>query len=94
MSDSGDGWNSTYAIAFALAQPKLELGADDGNGDRWQVPRADVLVFGGDEVYPTPSREACWRRLIVLYETAFGDARPDSHHTCLPFLAIAAGTMA
>jgi len=77
VSDTGDGWNSTYAVAFALAQPRLELGADDGTGGRWQVPRADVLVFGGDEVYPTPSREAYHRRLIVPYETAFGDAHPD-----------------
>jgi hypothetical protein len=72
VSDTGDGWNSTYAVAYALSQPRLELGLD-GSAERWQTPRADVLVFGGDEVYPTPSRDAYHRRLIVPYETAFGD---------------------
>ena len=36
-----------------------------------------MLVFGGDEVYPTPSRAEYHRRLIVPWETAAGDARLD-----------------
>jgi hypothetical protein len=35
-----------------------------------------VLVLGGDEVYPTPSRQEYQRRLVTPYETAFGDAHP------------------
>ena len=80
VCDTGDGWNSTYAVAYALSQPELEVrGAADAGGASSEVhrlPRADVLVFGGDEVYPTPSREEYHRRLIVPYETAFGDSRP------------------
>ncbi|MCA1583839.1 MAG: hypothetical protein LC791_03355, partial [Acidobacteria bacterium] len=75
VCDTGDGWNSTYAVAYALAQPRLSVGLD-GSADVWNLPRADILVFGGDEVYPTPSREEYQRRLIVPFETAFGDDDP------------------
>jgi hypothetical protein len=72
LADTGDGWNSTYAIAYAVAQPEVRV--PDESGHVLQLPRANVLVFGGDEVYPTPSREEYHRRLIVPYEQAFGDA--------------------
>jgi hypothetical protein len=88
LCDTGDGWNSTYAVAYAVAQPVLDVrepneprpaGRDSPAVTR--LPRADLLVFGGDEVYPTPSREEYHRRLIVPYETAFGDSRPaESPH--------------
>ena len=35
-----------------------------------------MLVFGGDEVYPTPSREEYQRRLVAPYAAAFGDDEP------------------
>ncbi|HEX5633985.1 MAG TPA: metallophosphoesterase, partial [Gemmatimonadales bacterium] len=68
VADTGDGWNSTYAVAWALAQPTLAL--PDGSA----LPRADVLVFGGDQVYPAASREEYNRRLVVPFDTALGDA--------------------
>ncbi|MCU0621054.1 MAG: metallophosphoesterase, partial [Gemmatimonadales bacterium] len=70
VCDTGDGWNSTYAIAYAAAQPRLTL--DDGTS----LPRGDLLVFGGDEVYPTPTREEYDRRLVRPYSDAFGDDEP------------------
>ena len=72
VCDSGDGWNSAYAIAYAAAQPVLEL--NDSAGARHTTTRGDLLVLGGDQVYPTPSRENYYRRLVVPYDTAFGDA--------------------
>ncbi len=71
VCDTGDGWNSTYAVAYALAQRELAL-----TGGR-TLPRGDLLVFGGDEVYPAASREAYNRRLVVPYDTAFGDDFPE-----------------
>jgi hypothetical protein len=68
VCDTGDGWNSTYAVAYAAAQPALALA--DGEA----LPRADVLVFGGDQVYPTASREEYQRRLVAPFDAAFGDA--------------------
>lgn len=46
VADTGDGWDSTYSIALLLAQERLALGGV-------QTPRADILVMGGDQVYPT-----------------------------------------
>ena len=63
VADTGDGWNSTYAVAHALAQPTLRL-------DNITTERGQLLVFGGDEVYPTASRAEYERRLIAPYETA------------------------
>ena len=52
VADIGDGWNSTYAIADAIAQPELDVQRDGAS-----KPQAGrVLVFGGDEVYPYPTR--------------------------------------
>ena len=70
ISDTGDGWNSTYAIAYAAAQRSLSV---RGNPAAVELPRADVLVFGGDQVYPSPSREEYQRRLVAPYAAAFGD---------------------
>lgn len=73
ICDTGDGWNSTYAVAYAAAQRALRV--HDGAA-RHDLPRADVLVFGGDEVYPAPSREEYQRRLVAPYAAAFGDDEP------------------
>lgn len=75
VCDTGDGWNPVYAVAYLAAQPVMELAT--GSGRRYTTVRGDILVFGGDQVYPTASREAYQRRLVVPYETAFGDADPD-----------------
>ena len=71
--DTGDGFNPTYAVAYAMAQPALTIAGPAGPV---RLPRGDVLVFGGDEVYPTPSREEYQRRLVSPYTAAFGDDTP------------------
>jgi hypothetical protein len=63
VADVGDGWNSTYAIASCLARAELTLGGA-------ATPRGDVLVFGGDEVYPVASRAAYRLKLKAPYESA------------------------
>jgi hypothetical protein len=79
VSDLGDGWNSTYGIAHALARPTLELKGQTGDGVAETTRAGRVLVFGGDEVYPYPSREAYEQRTEKPYAMAFvGHARcPD-----------------
>jgi hypothetical protein len=47
-ADTGDGFNATYSVAYLLAQPSL-------NVDGHELPRGEVLVLGGDQVYPTAS---------------------------------------
>ena len=65
ISDTGDGWNSTYAVLYWAVQEKLSLKGID-------TERGSILVFGGDEVYPIPSREGYERRLLKPMEAALG----------------------
>ncbi len=46
LSDTGDGWDGTYTMAWTLAQEELDF---DGE----KLPRGRVLLLGGDQVYPT-----------------------------------------
>ncbi len=48
LSDTGDGFHSTQTMAWLLAQRVAELG----------LPRGELLVLGGDQVYPSASVEA------------------------------------
>lgn len=67
LADTGDGWDSTYTLAYHLAQPHLEL--SQGGGIR-SLPRGQVLILGGDEVYPVADRAQYERRLVAPFETA------------------------
>jgi hypothetical protein len=59
VSDTGDGYDATYAVACAI------------NGGIAGVPdladRANLLVFGGDEVYPVASNVNYRARLALPY---------------------------
>lgn len=72
VGDVGDGWNSTYGVAYYLALPSKTFKYTDGKNtfDTTETRRGEVLIFGGDEVYPTASREMYQDRLVVPYETA------------------------
>jgi hypothetical protein len=63
VADLGDGFHGTYSIAYLLAQPHLDL---DGH----RLPRGQVLLMGGDEVYPTASGEAYEDRCKGPYTAA------------------------
>ena len=53
IADTGDGFDSTYAIAWLAAQSQLRV----RNGLQVEtLPRASVLIQGGDQVYPTAGR--------------------------------------
>ncbi|MDQ4132027.1 MAG: hypothetical protein M3179_02220, partial [Actinomycetota bacterium] len=76
VADLGDGWNSTYTVAWLLAQEKLDLSFD---GDDATTERGHLLVMGGDQVYPVPKRSEYENRLIGPYRSAFPEAG-DRHH--------------
>ena len=76
VADTGDGWNPTYAVADAMAQPTLELRTEGGAPLMTQSGK--VLVFGGDEVYPYPTRSEYETRTETPYRLAHaGRAKPD-----------------
>jgi Calcineurin-like phosphoesterase len=68
VADTGDGWNPTYAVAYHLARPALDL--NGAGGETHRTRRGDLLVFGGDQVYPSASRKQYKQRLVEPFRTA------------------------
>lgn len=58
IADTGDGWRPTTTVLHALAQPSIAVEGES-------LPRGDLLVMGGDEVYPAGSTEAYEARLLT-----------------------------
>ncbi len=79
VADTGDGWNSTYSTAYHVSQPQLQVA-----GLNQLLPRARVLIFGGDEVYPTAGREVYRQRLLDPFECAL----PKDKDNCPDVFAI------
>ncbi len=86
LGDVGDGWDSTYALAYLISQPTLEMiNPADPMGSNCTTKRGDILVFGGDQVYPTASRAEYQRRLLQPYETAlYRSPEPHPHAYAIP----------
>ncbi len=76
-ADTGDGWNSSYAVAYWLAQPALKL--LDESGTAHDTARGQLLVFGGDQVYPVASRAAYRQKLVQCYEAALSETLPPEN---------------
>mgnify|MGYP001047801923 CR=1 FL=1 len=66
VADLGDGFDSTYAVATLLACRELAIGND-------RLQRGQVLIMGGDEVYPAASKQAYANQLRQPYAWAFPD---------------------
>lgn len=64
VADTGDGWDSTYSIAYSISRDSLII-------DNTTLPRADLLVLGGDQVYPTPAESAYRTRFLDPFRAAF-----------------------
>lgn len=75
ISDLGDGFDSTYTLAHLMKEEQITC-------DGVTLSRGNVLIMGGDEVYPTPEKEEYENRLQGPYNAAFpwDDARPDRPH--------------
>lgn len=82
VSDIGDGWNSTYGVARAIALPALD--ADSADDTRHRTQRGNVLIFGGDEVYPYPTRDAYLWRTEFPYSLAFHGEKPRPDLFAIP----------
>jgi hypothetical protein len=64
VADLGDGFDPTYAIAYLLSRPSLQISGH-------VLPRGSVLVMGGDQVYPAATKEHYDQRMKIPYEWAF-----------------------
>ncbi|MBS0642235.1 MAG: metallophosphoesterase [Proteobacteria bacterium] len=69
MADTGDGWNPAYAMARLLAEPVLAV-PDTVSAEHHELPRGRLLILGGDEVYPTASREDYDTKLVAPLKEA------------------------
>jgi hypothetical protein len=49
VADTGDGFNSTYSVAWCMARKEIEF---EVAGKTETLKRAKLVVLGGDEVYP------------------------------------------
>ncbi|MFM9941596.1 MAG: hypothetical protein ACKVP7_19090 [Hyphomicrobiaceae bacterium] len=70
LADTGDGFDSTYAMASLVAADTLEV-ARAGSTIKHKLPTGRVFVLGGDQVYPYPSREEYDRRFVYPFRMAF-----------------------
>jgi hypothetical protein len=64
-ADTGDGYNATQTIAWLLGRQALE--PEDAG---LVLPRGQLLVLGGDEVYPTASPEEYENRFVGPFTAA------------------------
>ncbi|MBB4766920.1 metallophosphoesterase [Amorphoplanes digitatis] len=63
VADLGDGFHATYSVAYLLAQPRLEI---DGR----VLPRGQLLLMGGDQVYPLANGDGYENRTKGPYRAA------------------------
>jgi len=86
VGDVGDGWNPTYVIAHCLAQPTLAIARDDTTSkEPCLTTRGDILIFGGDQVYPIANRLNYKQRLLGPYQTALESTdQPRPHAFAIP----------
>ncbi|WP_240669946.1 metallophosphoesterase [Actinoplanes solisilvae] len=63
VADLGDGFHATYSVAYLLAQPSLDVG--DAT-----LPRGELLLMGGDQVYPLASGDGYESRMKGPYRAA------------------------
>jgi hypothetical protein len=78
IADTGDGWNSTYTMAWLLAQPSLTFTHQEQS---LVLPRGRILIMGGDEVYPIANEDQYRYRTKGPYDAALpklkGKEGPD-----------------
>jgi hypothetical protein len=63
MSDTGDGFHSTFSMANLLSADQLTV-------DGIETFKGDILVLGGDQVYPVATREDYENRLRGPFDAA------------------------
>lgn len=89
VADLGDGFSSTYSVASEIAMtgiaPKVKEyrhGGDDA--DRVALHRGDLLIMGGDQVYPLANDDEYRNRTVGPYETACRIADPPMSLLAVP----------
>jgi hypothetical protein len=73
IADTADGFDQTYSVAWCASQPDIApIGLDR------KLPRAQLIVLGGDEVYPYATPKEYEDRFVGPYLAALPWTAPDS----------------
>jgi len=91
IADMGDGFNSTYTMAYHITRHELTLKTPENKTEETQ--KGDILIFGGDEVYPVADWKVYEERLVNLYDLAYrkkteGQAKDPANHPYPALFAI------
>lgn len=84
VADLGDGFDATCTVAGLLAADRLDPEPSPGGEPVAPLPRASVLILGGDEVYPTASAREYDNRMKGPYRAALPDAAEPPSMFVLP----------
>ena len=76
MADTGDGWQATYTMAYLLTNSTLTV-------SRCSLKRAQIVILGGDEVYPVASGKMYSDRLSYPFDEAAHDIEKQINPQCL-----------
>ncbi len=76
VSDLGDGFAATYAVAALLSRPQLDVAVPGQPAQ--PTHRGRLLVMGGDECYPAAHVDAYEDRLVGPYRAALSRKDPDA----------------
>ncbi len=94
-ADLGDGFDSTYSVAYMLAAPELRgdnrvsgIAPVQDLAEHEKLPRGQILILGGDQVYPWPSQEEYESRMVSPYSLAFPDEGVASNNAPHDIFAI------
>ena len=83
VADTGDGFNSTYTVADLVAQILDVKLNPDYTGERkteltdWNLPAGQLLLLGGDQVYPTPFMDAYDQKFKIPFSAASKKHHPE-----------------
>jgi hypothetical protein len=69
-ADTGDGFDSTYTMAYLFTSNELDVQGVDS-----KLKRSELVILGGDEVYPVANKGAYFHRLISPFKQAAKDLR-------------------
>lgn len=78
VADLGDAFGPTYTVASVLAAETLDVGPD--GGQPISTRRGQVLVMGGDQVYPTASVDNYVDKVLGPYRAALPHTEHDHPH--------------
>ncbi len=79
IADLGDGFEATYAMAYLLAADELKVA-----GESAPLPAGQLLIMGGDQVYPDATKQEYSNRLRDPYDWAFSTTDPKRKLFAIP----------